>query len=170
MDAAPIDLSPDTVAALLADPATRSAALDALEAHSGAHDEALALAAGPALTDVMLLDADQVGHELFQRTGLLRARLVSDAAAPWGMYYGTTLNGGSDGGRWKAQFTAPDNVIARAVAKAPEEIDEQDALSYACMWAAWPSMFSSTFPTLPGDDSAMDHLVIWATECHVCSA
>ena len=169
MDAAPSDLSPDTVAALIADPATRSAALDALEAHSGAHDEALALAAGPALTDVMLLDADQVGHELFQRVGLLRARLVDEAADSHAVF-GSALNGGSDGGRWKAQFTAPDNVIARAVAKAPEEIDEQDALSYACMWAAWPSMFSSTYPTLPGDDSAMDHLVIWATECHVCSA
>ena len=120
------------------------------------------------LEDVMLLDADQVGHELFQRLGVLRARLVADAADPWAML-GSALNGGSDG-RWKAQFTAPDNVIARLFAKAPEEIDEQDALSYACMWAAYPSMFSSTFPTLPGDDTHMDHLIVWATECHMCSA
>ena len=168
MDSAPLDLSPTTVAALIADPATRSAALDALEAHSGAHDEALALAAGPALTDVMLLDADQVGHELFQRVGVLRARLVVEAADPDAVF-GSALNGGSDG-RWKAQFTAPDNVIARSFAKAPEEIDEQDALSYACMHASWCTVSPRTWVPLPGNDNVMDMLIVWATECHMCSA
>ena len=59
--------SPDTVASALADPNTTIATLDALEQHHGPHDPALALAAAPALTDLLCLDAAAVPHALYQR-------------------------------------------------------------------------------------------------------
>ena len=65
-------LSPDSVAACLADPATRLATLSALDAHTGRHDAALSLAAAPALVDLQCLEASEVDHELFQRGCCLR--------------------------------------------------------------------------------------------------
>lgn len=128
-------LDPATVAGLLADGSTRSATIDALEAHSGPHPTPLALAAAPALTDVLSLDAAEVGHVLFQRLGLLRARLCAEAppdevAALYGAMVG--------GGRFAASYAAPSNVVARMMAKPVAELDLTDALSYACFTATDP--------------------------------
>ena len=119
-------LSPDSVAARLADPATRLTALDALEANAGPHDAALALAAAPALTDLQCLEASEVDHELFQRVGLLLARVVeeaSDSAAVWGAAHGD--------GRFSKLLQAP-NVVRQLLSKPVAELDQRDAMSYAC--------------------------------------
>ena len=119
-------LSPDSVAARLADPATRLATLSALEAHAGPHDAALSLAAAPALVDLQCLEASEVDHALFQRVGLLRARLVeeaADSAAVWGAAY-------SDG-RFSKLNRAP-SVVRQLLSKPVAELDQRDAMSYAC--------------------------------------
>lgn len=122
-------LDPATVANLLADSSTRIAALDALEAHGGPHPTPLAVAAAPALTDVLCLDAAEVDHVLFQRVGLLRARLLADAPpddVP--AIYGAMVGGG----RFAKSLNAPSNVIARMFTKPVGELNSTDALSYAC--------------------------------------
>jgi hypothetical protein len=124
-------LSPDSVAARLADPATRLATLDTLEAHAGPHDAALSFAAAPALSDLQCLDASEVDHALFQRVGLLRARLVeeaADSAAVWGAAY-------SDG-RFSKLNRAP-SVVRQLLSKPVAELDQRDAMSYACWQRNW---------------------------------
>jgi hypothetical protein len=118
-------LSPDSVAARLADSATRLVTLDALEAHAGPHDAALSLAAAPALTDLQCLEASEVDHALFQRVGLLLALLVdeaSDSAALWGA--------ANSDGRYSKLFRAP-NVVRQLLSKPVAELDQRDAMSYA---------------------------------------
>ena len=122
-----MDLAAGTVAGALADPATRSAALDALEAHGGPHGAALALAAAPALTDVMCLDAAAVPHALYQRVGLLRGRLYIEADDPVAVYGAIYREG-----RYAKEVTAPSVGIGRLVEKTAEQLDLDDARSYAC--------------------------------------
>lgn len=126
------DPSAEDVARLLADPDTRITTLDALEKHSGAHDPALAAAAAPALSDLLALDAMDVPHAVFQRVGLLRARLLhetpaDDRAALYGAMFG--------GGRFVAEWDARNNVIAMAVRHGAAALTREDALSYGCAWA-----------------------------------
>jgi hypothetical protein len=119
-------LSPDSVAARIADPATRLATLDALEAHAGPHDAALALAVAPALVDLQCLEASEVDHALFQRVGMLLARLVEEATdwtAAWGAARGA--------GRWSKLLRAS-NVVRQLLSKPVAELDQRDAMSYAC--------------------------------------
>ena len=94
--------SPDTVAAMLADPATRIATLDALDRHDGPHDMALGLAVAPALTELLCLDGAEVSHAVYQRVGLLRGRLLIEADDPVAMY-GASLGDGL----YAREFTAP---------------------------------------------------------------
>jgi hypothetical protein len=77
-------------------------------------------------TDVMCLDAAEAGHALFQRVGLLQARLIAEAedpAAIWGAGY-------SDG-RYAKELTAR-SVFGALHGKTAEQLDLDDALSYAC--------------------------------------
>ena len=99
--------------ALLADPAMRAGTVAALEAHSGAHDEPLALAAIVGLSELMALDASEVNAALFQRLGWLRARLVADAAdgpAMWGAAW--------TDGRFEAIYGSSSRNAAAAAAAA----------------------------------------------------
>jgi hypothetical protein len=123
-------LDPGTIAHLITDRTTREAALEALEMQAGAHEVSLALAAAPALTDVLCLDKAEVGHALFQRVGLLRARLVAEAADP-GVMFGTA----HCDGRWAAYFAAP-NVVTKALEGPPHELDATAVTSYVCGHAA----------------------------------
>ena len=125
-------LSPTSVSRLLADPNTRITTIDQLEAHAGPHEAALALAAAPALTDLLCLDASEVEPALFQRVGLLRARLIeeaSDPAAAWGAAYAD--------GRYAKLLRAP-NVVSRVCSgdKPVTELEIGDAMSIACGEAA----------------------------------
>eukprot|EP01043_Picozoa_sp_COSAG02_P038773 COSAG02_NODE_3014_length_7551_cov_83.019995_7_plen_190_part_00 len=119
-------LSPTSVSRLLADPNTRITTIDQLEAHAGPHEAALALAAAPALTDLLCLDASEVEPALFQRVGLLRARLIeeaSDLAAAWGAAHAD--------GRYAMLLRAP-NVVSRVCSEPVAELEIEDAMSYAC--------------------------------------
>eukprot|EP01043_Picozoa_sp_COSAG02_P000335 COSAG02_NODE_6_length_64796_cov_76.792865_18_plen_369_part_00 len=121
--------SPDTVGSMLADPATRIQTLDALEQHEGPHDAALALATAPALTDLLCLDGQRHGvpHALYQRVGLLRGRLLVEAADPvavWGVALGE--------GRYAREITAASVGMEGLRSKSAAELDRDDALSFAC--------------------------------------
>ena len=125
-------LSPTSVSRLLADPNTRITTIDQLEAHAGPHEEALALAAAPALTDLLCLDASEVDRALFQRVGLLRALLIEEASDPvaaWGAAHAD--------GRYAKLLRAP-NVVSRVCSgeKPVSELEIEDAMSYACGDAA----------------------------------
>jgi hypothetical protein len=140
----------DSVARRLADPATRVDAIEALERHRGPHDTALA----PTLTDLMALDAAEMPHPLFQRVGLLRARLCDetppdDRVALYKSMFGE--------GRREAEAKSPSNVVAAAVAKGAAALTREDALSIACanaidgpMYARDLSLhaFSAEFPSV----------------------
>eukprot|EP01043_Picozoa_sp_COSAG02_P051663 COSAG02_NODE_5468_length_4297_cov_3.717008_2_plen_388_part_00 len=126
--------SADTVAGMLADPATRIATLDALDQTDGPHDVALGLAVAPALTDLLCQDGVAVPHELYQRVGLLRARLVVEAKDPVAMCGATR-----GGGRYSRELTAPSVCMGGLRSKSAGELSRDDALSLACgdalLWA-----------------------------------
>ena len=113
--------SADTVASMLADPATRIPTLDALERHEGPHDAALALAAAPALTDLLCLDGATVPHAVFQRVGLLRGRLVVEAEDP------VAICGAARGdGRYARELTSPSVGMGRLRSKAGGAVYQSD--------------------------------------------
>lgn len=124
--------SPDTVASMLSDPATRIATLDALERHEGSRDAPLDLAAAPVLVELMARDAADVPHADFQRAGLAVLRLLMRApadeiAALFGTAFGDS--------RFEAMLSSHSSVVGAAAAKPAEELTRNDALSYACMKA-----------------------------------
>ena len=133
-------LAADTVAGLLRGAATRAATLDALERHeAGAIDRAVSLAAAPALFELQSADAAEVGREIFDRVGLLGARLIAeatpdDAAVVFGAYCGSP-------GRFAAHLRAEGSVRARAWRKPAAELTQADARSWACEWAYVPPAF-----------------------------
>ena len=126
-------LAPDTVAALLGGRETRLAALDALEAEPTQHDAALALAAAPALTDILCLSEEEVAPELFQRAALMRARLVAEAADP-----PAVCGAGWSGGRFARFFGAEANVVANMMSSKPATaLTRSDVLCLACEAAVY---------------------------------
>ena len=133
-------LAADTVAGLLRGAATRAATLDALERHeAGAIDRAVSLAAAPALFELQSADAAEVGREIFDRVGLLAARLIAEAAPDdvavlHGAYLGSP-------GRYVADLRAKGSVLARAWRKPAAELTQADARSWACEWAFTPPAF-----------------------------
>ena len=68
-----------SVAERLRDRSTRLATLGALEAHAVPIPADAALAAAPALCELLALDADEVPRDLFDRAGLLLGRLGAEA-------------------------------------------------------------------------------------------
>ena len=125
----------DTVAASavaerLRDGSTRLATLSALEGHGVPIQSDAALAAAPALYELLALDAAEVPRELFDRAGLLLAWLATEAvprsaeAAVVGAAWG--------GGRYERFLNAEGNVIAEALRKPATELMRADARSYAC--------------------------------------
>ena len=123
-------LAADTVASLLRDGATRTATLEAFEQHEGAPiDRAVALAAAPALGDVLAMDATEVGHEDFDRAGLVLARLAAEASDDPSAVYGAAFGEG----RYAAHLRSKGSVLAQAVGKrAASELTLADARSFAC--------------------------------------
>lgn len=162
-------LSPGTISQLLADPATRTQTLDALEQHDGPHDTALAMTAAGCLTDVMCLAAAEVPHALFQRVGLLRGRLYIEAEDPVAMY------GAVHGeGRFAKEYTAPSVSMGRLVEKTAEQLDLDDARSLACGAALVSALmegsgWTRTFAAA-GFGSAMETLGIHMAEHPIVSA
>lgn len=132
------DLAADTVASLLRDGATRTATLEALEQHEGTPiGRAVALAAAPALFEALALDATEVGRDVFDRIGLLLARLAAEASDDPSAVYGAALGEG----RYAACCRSKGSVLAQAVGKPASELTPADARSFACASAYWPQSF-----------------------------
>ena len=136
-------LAADTVASLLRDGATRTATLEAFERHEGAPiDRAVALAAAPALYDVLAMDATEVGRVDFDRAGLVLARLAAEASDDPSAVYGAAIGEG----RCAAHYRSKGSVLAQAVGKrAASELTLADARSFACAAALSPPAFVRGF-------------------------
>ena len=129
-------LAADSVASLLRDGATRTATLEAFEQHEGTPiDREVALAAAPALYDVLAMDATEVGREDFDRAGLVLARLAAEASDDPSAVYGAAMGEG----RYVAHYRSKGSVLAQAVGKrAASELTLADARSFACAAAFIP--------------------------------
>jgi hypothetical protein len=119
-------LSPETVGPLLRRPESRNGALDALEAHTGAHDTPLAVAAAGALTDLLSEPADTgpAGRIVFRRAGLMRARLAAEAADPGALWHPP-----------HGAYCSENSVFDQIISKAPPELQKEDAVDLACLAA-----------------------------------
>jgi hypothetical protein len=124
--------TPAGIAAALAAPETRSAALDALEG-SASIGRDTALAAAPALVELMSASADLVPGPVFRRVGLVLARLVADAtlADDTATIFGVAFGEGRLEALWQA-----DNVVARSLLKPAAEIGREDAEHLAALFAS----------------------------------
>ena len=120
--------APDAVHALLATAASRPATLAALEDHPAPLDRALAVAAAPALVELLTVSADDVDAATFQRAGLLLARLLAEAPDDPSIIFGAAF--GED--RLAALWNSEDSVLARALLKPANQLTADDALSLAC--------------------------------------
>ena len=128
-------LAASTVAERLRDRSTRLATLGALEADD-------ALAAAPALCELLALDAAEVSPELYDRINLLLGRMCAEAV-PRGAEAQVVVYGAAYGGGRYARFVnAEGNVLAAAVRKPAAELTRADARSYACSLVIWAPAFS----------------------------
>lgn len=121
-----------TVAQQLRGADTRATALDALDAHALPIPVDLAVAAAPALGELLALDAAEVDQEQFDRVGLLLARLLTEAAADDAV--APVFGAAFGGGRYAAMLRA-ENVLFRALRRPAAELTLADARSYACYQA-----------------------------------
>ena len=163
-------LAADTVASLLCDGATRTATLDAFEQHEGTPiDRAVALAAVPALYDVLAMDATEVGRDDFDRAGLALARLAAEASDDPSAVYGAAIGEG----RFVAHYRSKGNVLAQAVGKrAASELTLADARSFACAAAFVPPALvrGCTKPfAAAGFAKTAEWIALWTTEAWFCT-
>ena len=114
----------DTVAQLLRDAVSRPSTLEALEAHGGAIDSEIALAAATALGELLAASADDVDQQQLERVGLLLNRLFMEASDP-SVVYGAAFGEG----RMAALLSSRDNVSGRALQKPASELTAMDARS-----------------------------------------
>lgn len=128
MSAPPPLVSVDTVASLLRGRDTRAATLAALDADATPIDPAVALAASPALADLLMLDASEVGQSQFDCIGLLLGRLSAEASDDPSPVFGAAFGGDRLATLWSSEG----NVLARALQKPAAELTRADAYTYAC--------------------------------------
>ena len=121
-----------SVAERLRDRSTRLATLGALEAHAVPIPADDALAAAPALFELLALDAAEVPHELYDRAGLLAGRLVNEAVPRGAEAQAAVLGAAWGGGRYARFLNAEGSVLAVALRKLAAELTRADARSYAC--------------------------------------
>jgi hypothetical protein len=117
---------------LLRDCDTRPAALDALEGHSVPIDPAVALAAAPVLAELLAKDAADVPREQFDRTGLLLARLLTEASDEPSHMFAAAFGCG----RLEALSDADATVLSESLRKPAADLTLEDARRYAC-WLAY---------------------------------
>ena len=130
-------LDADTVAQLLRDKATRGATLDALETSSPV-ERTVSLAAAPALTELLALDASEVGPEQCDRVGLLLARLVVDASDDPALVSGSALCGGRLAALFRSQREGT-SACGQLLCTRTRELTRSDAQHLACAYAMWGS-------------------------------
>ena len=137
-------LAPDSVATLLRDCETRAATLEALDAHSMPIDAAIALAAAPALTELLAKNISEVSREQFNSIGLLLGRLVAEAAEDQSEVFGAAHGDG----RLGVLLCARDNVLAHVVRTPAAELTQADVYSYVC-WNVQFGVVSTRGKTKP---------------------
>ena len=156
-----------SVAQLLRERETRCTTLEALEACSGTIDSAVALAAAPALVELLAASADDVKQEQFERVGLLLNRLLMEASddpsAVFGAAYGE--------GRMAALLRSRDNIAARALRKPADELTAADARSivFHDVFNGPAGVRGWTKPYAAMDSSAMQMFAMWMKEHPVVS-
>ena len=123
-----MDVSAATVAESLRSEATRIATLDALEALAPPIPSAVALAAAPALVDVLATEKERAA---FDRCGLLLARLLAEAAPEPAPVFGTALGGGRFAAILTASLVA--EAVQRAASSSGQPLTVEDARSYECL-------------------------------------
>ena len=124
-----MDLAAGTVADGLRSETTRAATLDALEALAPPISSPVALAAAPALVDVIATETERAS---FDRCGLLLTRLLDEAAPDPAAVYGAAF-----GSKRLAALYAP-ALLVEAVQRAlsaGQPLTRADARSYACLMA-----------------------------------
>ena len=117
-----MSLAAETVADRLRSEATRTAALDALEALAPPIPGAVALNAAPALHDAMATETERASYD---RCGLLLGQVLDEAAPNPAAVFGAAT-----GGSRLAAFFAPALLV-----EAVQPLTRADAHSYACLWA-----------------------------------
>ena len=151
-----MDAAADTVADRLRSAATRVATLDALEALAPPIPATVALAAAPALADVMATETERASYD---RCGLLLGRLCAEAAPEPAAVYGAAFAGD----RLAAAF-APTLLVeaAQRALSAGQPLTLADARSYACLWArdspAW--VRGATAPEAAAGRTVMEYMGI----------
>ena len=79
-----------------------------------------------------------MGHEDFDRAGLVLARLVAEASDDPSAVYGAACGEGRCAAYWRSKGS----VLAQAVGKAASELTPADARSFACAVAYFPPFFA----------------------------
>ena len=131
------DVDSTTVAERLRNNATRDAALDALERHAAPIPTAAALAAAPALLNVMSMDAAEVERGAYDRAGLLLGRLHEEALPDTVAMHGAAFGDGGYERLWNS-----DSVLNAALRKPASQLTRADAASYVCTIAYEPVCFA----------------------------
>ena len=121
-----MDLAAGAVAERLRDGATQSAALEALEGHAAPIPTATALAAAPALVDVL---SGTMERPMLDRAALLLARLLAEAAPEPAPIYGAATRG-----ERFAALCAPALVVeaTQRASTGGQPLTREDAWSFAC--------------------------------------
>ena len=127
------DVDSTTVAERLRNNATRDAALDALERHAAPIPTAAALAAAPALLNVMSMDAAEVERGAYDRAGLLLGRLLVESLPDILAVNSAVFGDGGYERLWNS-----DSVLNVALRKPASQLTRADAVSYACYLAYDP--------------------------------
>jgi hypothetical protein len=130
----PPPLDAAAVAGRLRDKSTRLATLGALEAHAVPIPATTALAAA-ALYELLALDAAEVSREVYDRAGLLVARLCAEALPRGAAAQAAVLGAAVGGGRLARFDNAEGSVFAVMARKPAAELTRADARSYACSLA-----------------------------------
>jgi hypothetical protein len=160
-----MDLTAFTVAGALRSPDTCLDALGALEALPPPVPSQLALAAAPALADVVAGAAEEPDRAALDRAALLVARLLAEAALEPARgddtgLTATVFRAAFSDGRMAA-FTAP-MLVAEAAQRASatgQPLTRADALSTACLCAYYTPAFarSATAPCAAAGLTVMEH-------------
>jgi hypothetical protein len=95
----------------------------------------VALAAAPALSELLALDASEAPREVHDRAGLLVGRLCADAVLRGAEAQAAVYGAAHGDGRFARWLNAEGSVLAVAVRMPAAELTRADARSYACAWA-----------------------------------
>ena len=139
-------LTASTVAERLRDHSTRLATLGALEAHAGGPIPSdAALAAAPALYELLALDAAEAPREVYDRAGLLVGRLCADAVLRGAEAQAAVYGAAHGDGRFARWLNAEGSVLAAALRKPAAELTRADARSFACRQMPWGPILTRGF-------------------------